>query len=58
MEGTASELPLLHCEHGQLEIILSRTRDVMIDVLFVPTIHGTDGVNATVVKFEKVVLIL
>ena len=54
----ASELQVLHCEHGQLEVILSRTRGVSIYVLFVPMIHGTNGVNTIVVKFNKVVLIL
>ena len=58
MEGTSSELLLLRCEHGQLEVVLFCARDVSIDVLFIPTIHGTNGVNAIVVKFDKVVLIL
>ena len=58
MEGPASELQVLHCEHGQLEVILSCTRDVSIDVLFVPTIHGTNGVNTIVFRFDKVILVL
>ena len=58
VEGTASELPVLPFEHGQMEVILSRTRDVSINVLFVPTINSTYGVNAIVVNFDKVVLIL
>ena len=58
MEGTASELLVLHCENGQMEVILFRTRYVSIDVLFVPMIHGIYVVNAVVVKFDKVVLIL
>ena len=41
-----------------MEVILSCTRDVSIYVLFVPTIHGTNGVDTIVVKFDKVVLFL
>ena len=58
VEGTASELKVLHFKHGQLEVVLSRTRDVIIDVVFVPTIHGTNLVNKVVVKFDKIALIL
>ena len=58
MEGTASEITVFHCEHRQMEVILSHTRDISIDILFVPIIHGTNGLNVIVVKFNKVVLIL
>ena len=54
----ASELQVLHCERVNLEVILSYNRDVSIDVLFVPSIHGTNVVNAIVIKFDKFVLIL
>ena len=58
VEGRSSALQAIHCEHGQLEVILSRTRGVSIYVLFVPMIHGTNGVNTIFVKFNKVVIIL
>ena len=58
MEGTASELQVLHCKHSHLEVILSRTRDVSIDALFIPMINGINGVDTIVLKIDKVVLIL
>ena len=58
VEGMASELQVIHCEHGQLEVILSRTRGVSICVLSVTMIHGTNGGIMIVVKFNKVVIIL
>ena len=58
MKGMDSELPAIHCKHIQLEVILPSTRDVSINFLFVPTIHGTNGLNTIVFRFDKVILVL
>ena len=52
--GTASVLKVLHCERGQLQVILSCPQDVGLGVTFAPTIYGTNRFNLPIVKADKV----